>query len=262
MKPILKWAGGKRRLLPELLKRKPKEFNAYHEPFLGGGALFFELEHPDSWVSDANTHLIEFYRCVATGGINLSLISGWCNGGKELYYKVRSSYNRCNQLNYDDGRQSNRFLYLNKAGFNGLYRVNRKDEFNVPYGSGNPSIPTKEDLNKIRELLLMTNISHEGFESIEDRAEPGDWIYFDPPYHGTFSDYTERGFQEKEHDKLAGVFDRLNNRGCYCLLSNSKTSYVMNRYKPYTIETVSRNEVINSDTSNRGKVKEVLIRNY
>ena len=272
-KPFVKWAGGKRQIIDKLKKYVPEEFNTYYEPFIGGGALLFELSPKRAVINDSNEELMNVYRCLCDED-KFKKMCNVLNGyekehSEEFYYEIRnkdrnkSSYNRLS-----DYTRAARTIYLNKACFNGLYRVNRKNEFNVPFGK-KTKVNTYEggNLITVSNYLTMNDVTilSVDFEESLKGASKGDFVYFDPPYdsdNGTFTSYTEDGFGKEEQKRLAKVFKELDERGVYVMLSNHNTSLVNDLYKNFNIHVIDAKRNINSNGKKRGKVKEVIITNY
>ena len=272
-KPFVKWAGGKRQILDKLIKYVPEDFNTYYEPFVGGGALFFELSPKNAVINDSNEELINVYRCIKdeeklTKMCN-ELNHHEANHSEEYYYKIRNIDRDKNKFNrLSDYKRAARTIYLNKACFNGLYRVNSKGEFNVPFGK-KLKVNTYEGQNIgiIHAYLNFNNIkilSIDFEEAVKD-AKEGDFIYFDPPYDSdtsTFNSYTEDGFSKDEQIRLSNVFKNLSDRGCFVMLSNHNTVLINELYKDFYIHKITAKRNINSNGKKRGKVEEVIITNY
>ena len=272
-KPFVKWAGGKRQILDKLIKYVPEDFNTYYEPFVGGGALFFELSPKNAVINDSNEELINVFRCIKeeeklTKMCN-ELNHHEANHSEEYYYKIRNIDRDKNKFNrLSDYKRAARTIYLNKACFNGLYRVNSKGEFNVPFGK-KLKVNTYEGQNIgiIHAYLNFNNIkilSIDFEEAVKD-AKEGDFIYFDPPYDSdtsTFNSYTEDGFSKDEQIRLSNVFKNLSDRGCYLMLSNHNTVLINELYKDFYIHKITAKRNINSNGKKRGKVEEVIITNY
>ncbi|MDY5875887.1 MAG: DNA adenine methylase [Bacilli bacterium] len=272
-KPFVKWAGGKRQILDKLIKYVPEDFNTYYEPFVGGGALFFELSPKNAVINDSNEELINVFRCIKdeeklTKMCN-ELNHHEANHSEEYYYKIRNIDRDKNKFNrLSDYKRAARTIYLNKACFNGLYRVNSKGEFNVPFGK-KLKVNTYEGQNIgiIHAYLNFNNIkilSIDFEEAVKD-AKEGDFIYFDPPYDSdtyTFNSYTEDGFSKDEQIRLSNVFKNLSDRGCYVMLSNHNTVLINELYKDFYIHKITAKRNINSNGKKRGKVEEVIITNY
>ena len=272
-KPFVKWAGGKRQIIDKLKKYVPEEFNTYYEPFVGGGALLFELEPKNAVINDSNEELINVYKVLCNedkfNKMIRNLNSHETNHSEEYYYELRnkdrskSSFNRL-----ADYTRAARTIYLNKACFNGLYRVNSKNEFNVPFGK-KLKVNTYEGSNlRLVSYYLTTNkieILNDDFEKAVGNAKQGDFIYFDPPYDSdtsTFNSYTEDGFGKEEQKRLARVYKELSDRGCYVMLSNHNTSLIKELYKNFNIHVIEAKRNINANGKKRGKVEEVIITNY
>ncbi|MEC7949133.1 MAG: DNA adenine methylase [Myxococcota bacterium] len=270
-KPFIKWVGGKRRLVPELLRQAPRRFGRYHEPFVGGGALFFGLaeEHAgrEGWacLSDTNLRLVRTYRAVRDDveGLVARLRDYADAHDKDQYYAVRAL--DVDAMD-DDADVAAWFIYLNKTGFNGLYRVNRKGGFNVPMGRyKKPNICDGDNLRACHRVLQGVEIHHEGFEQAEKRAVEGDFVYFDPPYvpasaTSNFTAYTRDGFGLGEQEKLRDVARDLKNRGVRVILSNSDTPPVRSLYqRGFAKRQVMMTRAVNSQASKRGGVPELLI---
>ena len=272
-KPFVKWAGGKRQIIDMLIKYAPREFNTYYEPFVGGGALFFELSPKKGVINDSNEELINIYKCLC----NEDKFKKMCSvlnhyekeHNEEFYYKIRNKDRNKNAYNkLADYTKAARTIYLNKAFFNGLYRVNSKNEFNVPFGKKN-KVNTYDGSNLITvsNYLTLNNIKicNEDFEKSVKTAKKGDFVYFDPPYDSdtsTFNSYTEEGFGKEEQKRLAKVFKELDKKGVYVMLSNHNTVLVNELYKDYNIHVIEAKRNINSNGKKRGKVEEVIITNY
>ncbi len=272
-KPFVKWAGGKRQILDKLKKYVPNEFNTYYEPFIGGGALLFELSPKKAVINDSNQELMNVYNCLC----NEEKFKKMCNvlnhyereHSEKFYYEIRNKdrdkkkYNRLS-----DYTKAARTIYLNKACFNGLYRVNSKNEFNVPFGK-KEKVNTYDggNLITVSNYLTMNDIkilSIDFEESVKD-AKKGDFVYFDPPYDSdtkTFNSYTEEGFGKEEQRRLAKVFKELDKKGVYVMLSNHNTLLVNELYQDYYIHHIEAKRNINSKGSKRGKVEEVIITNF
>jgi len=275
-KPFVKWAGGKRQLIPELLKYVPKTFNNYFEPFVGGGALFFELynlgilRNKKVYLFDINEELINTYEVIRDFPNKLieKLKEFKSKHNKEFYYQVRELDRSENYKNIDNITKAARFIYLNRTCFNGLYRVNKKGYFNVPIGRyKNPQIVNEENILAVSKALQNAIIKHCDYKEVLNYANKNDFIYLDPPYYplndtANFTSYTQGEFLEKEQMELFETFKFLTKKECFVLESNSDTEFINNLYKEFKIEKVFANRAINSKGSKRGKITEVLIRNY
>jgi len=269
---FVKWAGGKTQLLDQFKKFFPKKFNGYLEPFVGSGAVFFYIKRKYNpkrvIISDNNEDLINTYMVVRDNLEELIklLKIHKRNHCKEYYYKIRET--DVNELS--DVEKAARFLYLNKTCYNGLYRVNSKGKFNVPFGRyKNPNIVNEKNLRKAHKLLQGVTIKLQSFEKVLEDAESGDFIYFDPPYYplsktANFTSYTRDVFLDDEQRKLAEVYRKLDERGCLLMLSNSDTEFIKNLYSydGLKIHTVKARRAINSKADKRGAINELVILNY
>jgi len=273
-KPFVKWAGGKRQLMSELEKNFPTKFGTYLEPFLGGGAVMFDLltKAPNLKcnVSDLNSDLVLAY--VTIRDRSEKLIESLENHSKNYhkdstgyYYEVRKQEPK-NQID-----KVSRLLFLNKTCFNGLYRVNSKGKFNVPLGRyTNPNIVNRENLQSVSKILQSEKIkiSCRDFSSIIKDAKKGDFVYFDPPYQpvsdtASFTSYTHRDFTEDDLERLADLADQLNSKGCNVMLSNSNSKTVKKMFSSgWRIKEIKANRAINSNSQKRTGHKEIIIKNY
>jgi DNA adenine methylase len=258
-RPFLKWVGGKRSILPELLKRMPEEYDAYHEPFLGGGALFFAEKPQEAFLSDVNFHLILTFKAVRDNveEVIKQLKIHERLHNKEYYLKARKKLFK----EKDNVKLASLFIYINKTCFNGLYRVNQSGGFNVPMGDyTNPNILDEENLRSASKMLKNADIQQYGFEHMKIYKK--DFYYLDPPYHETYSQYDGSGFGDKEHKKLAEFCKKIDEKGGFFMVSNSDTPFVRELYKGYNIEIVSASRMVSCKAHQRGKENELIIRNY
>jgi len=262
--PFLKWAGGKTQLLEELLKRVPKTYNVYFEPFIGGGALYFAISPSKAVIADINDDLVNVYNVVRDYPEELlNALSKYVNE-KDFYYEVRSQDQ--NTLSPID--RAARLIYLNRTCFNGLYRVNKSGQFNVPFANyKNPNIVQTERIMAASNTLNETEVFHASFEEVLVNAKKGDFIYLDPPYYpkdvySDFKRYNKEQFHQNDHQKLADLYNELSDRGCYVMLSNSDTPFTRDLYKKWRVDTVYAKRMINSDSSKRGEVTEIIVTNY
>lgn len=266
--PIVKWVGGKRQLMFELLKNMPKNYNRYFEPFIGGGALFFELQPNDAYISDTNEELINLYQVVRDNADELIKDLKKHEISKEYFLEIRNIDRTEEYKKWSVVQKASRFIYLNRTCFNGLYRVNSKGEFNVPFGNyKNPKILDENNLLNCSELLKNTEIKCADFSEILSKVEKGDFVYFDPPYvplneTSSFTSYTKDGFDMDMQFKLRDICDELDIMGVKFLLSNSDTKLVNELYGNYNIKKVFASRAINANPDGRGKITEVLVRNY
>ncbi|MDR2483948.1 MAG: DNA adenine methylase [Treponema sp.] len=276
IKPYLKWAGGKRRLWPEIKKYLPKDIHnyTYYEPFIGAGAIFFALQPKKAVINDFNTQLILTYTVIKEQVEELiELLKEYKTRNNEAYYyEVRSFDRDAAQFNkLTDAEKAARLIFLNKTCFNGLYRVNSQGLFNVPYGRyKNPAICEETVLRQISTYLNANDITilNDDFECAAVYANADSFIYFDPPYHSqdnsNFTGYQADGFGEKEQERLRNLMIKMTNLGIKCLLSNSDTEYIRELYNDdgFDIISVQAARSINCNAAGRGNVNEVLIKNW
>lgn len=266
--PIVKWVGGKRQLMFELIKNMPKSYNRYFEPFIGGGALFFELQPEQAYISDMNEELINLYSVVRDNVYELIKDLSKHEVSKEYFLEIRNIDRTEQYTELSDVERASRFIYLNRTCFNGMYRVNSQGQFNVPFGHyKNPRIIDENNLLNCSELLKKTEIKCADFSEILTKVKKGDLVYFDPPYvplneTSSFTSYTKDGFDIDMQFKLRDVCDKLDTMGIKFMLSNSDTKLVNELYANYEIKKVFASRQINANTDGRGKITEVLVRNY
>jgi DNA adenine methylase len=261
-RPFLKWAGGKGQLLEQLRPLFPAEQRTYHEPFLGGGAVFFDRRPRRAVLTDVNEELIECYVAVRDDveAVIRALESHRYDEGH--YYEVRSSVPR------SIVERAARTIFLNRVGYNGLYRVNRSGQFNVPFGRYvNPTICDGDNLRACSRALAGVVLEVRSFERVVYEARPGDFVYFDPPYvplsdTADFTSYAPGGFGWEEHVQLGDVFRRLAAKGVSVVLSNSDLPPVRSLYEGFHVETVRASRHINSKGQRRGKVNELVVTSY
>lgn len=263
--PVVKWAGGKRQLLNNIIPHIPKKINTYIEPFIGGGAVFFELQPKKALINDLNIELMNMYYVVAhyTDELlaNLKILKE--NNSKEFYYLIRD-YDRNEEQILDNYEMAARLIYLNKTCYNGLYRVNKNNQFNVPYGNHkNPAIYNEKNIRNMAKYLSSNDIGYTANDYRETlkSAKPGDFVYLDPPYDETWTSYTAEGFNKGNQEELAEACKELDKKGINFLLSNNRTDNIEKLYKGFNIEVVKANRAINSNGKGRGKVDELLIYN-
>lgn len=272
-KPFVKWAGGKRQIMKDIKKYIPDNYSTYYEPFVGGGAVFFELAPKKAVLNDYNKELMNVFECIKDEirfeKMCNELNHHEANHSEEYYYKIRDLDRDKKKFNkLVDYKRAARTIYLNKACFNGLYRVNSKNEFNVPYGK-KEKVNTYEgqNLGIVHCILNFNDIEllSTDFEEAVKNAKKGDFIYFDPPYDSdtsTFNSYTEDGFGKDEQVRLFELFEKLDKKGCYIMLSNHNTKLIRVLYKNYNINVIKAKRNINANGKKRGNVEEVLITNY
>ncbi|MHA1299765.1 MAG: DNA adenine methylase [Candidatus Helarchaeota archaeon] len=266
--PFVKWAGGKRQLLSQLDTYLPDSFNKYIEPFVGGGALFFYLLPKNAILIDNNEELINCYNVIKNNVEELIQSLKTHKNEKNYFYDIRNVDRTDEFKKWSNVKKASRTIFLNRCCYNGLYRVNSKGQFNVPFGRyKNPKFCDERNLRAVHQVLQNVKIVLGSFEKCLQYAEKDDMIYLDPPYFpisktANFTNYTKEIFGENEQYRLKKVFDELDKRGCKVLLSNSYCELILDLYKDYKIEEVKAKRAINSLGSKRGKIKEVLIRNY
>ena len=270
--PFVKWAGGKRQLLSQIKERMPEKYNNYFEPFVGGGAVAFELLPEKALINDINKALINAYKqiCDAPDAflktVNNLDAEMW-EDGKKYYYSLREHYNDKLMKAEYDVELAALFVFINKHCFNGLYRVNGKGLFNVTYNNSRRVSVDEGAIRDISKYLQGITIIDGDFEEACKGAKKGDFIFIDSPYAPlnptSFESYTKEGFDIESHRRLARLYDELTGRGCYCMLTNHNTELINGLYgnKGYTIDVVSVKRMINSDASNRVG-EEVIICNY
>jgi len=263
--PFLKWVGGKRGIIRELKSRLPENFNNYYEPFVGGGALFFELAPvlTGVFISDVNDALITTYSVIQKRPEELiELLKVYKTRHCEnFYYAIRLQHHLSNPVEI-----AARMIYLNKTCFNGLYRVNKKGEFNVPMGSYvNPNICQEDNILACSDAMINVTVKCINYSKI--KPHKGDFVYFDPPYHtdgSAFTTYSSTGFTAKDQEKLAAFCIRLHKKGVKIMLSNSNTEFIRNLYPSPIFNTIIINapRTVSCRSKDRVKTEEVLITNY
>ncbi len=276
-RPFLKWAGGKSQLLPELISRLPPSFQHYHEPFVGGGALFFSLWNSGrltagATLSDLNVELIDCYRAVrdhAEELIAALLAHKPYANDRDYFYAMRAWDRAPNFMDRPLVERAARTIFLNRTCYNGLYRLNNRRQFNAPFGYyKNPLIVDPEQLQEASRALQQVVLRVGDFSELLTHALPGDFIYFDPPYvpvsaTASFTAYTPVGFTEAEQRRLAELFFQLRERGCYLMLSNSYTALARELYAGLPIhEPILARRKINCDGTKRGGVEELIVCSY
>ena len=286
--PVLKWAGGKRQLLDELYDRFPAEFERYHEPMFGGGALFFHLEPESGTINDTNPRLVNFYEQVRDHPNELiECLEGFAHPEsdpdperaftetnrdrketKNYYYQQRALFNRRpNDEPFDDLEEAALLCYLNRTGYNGLYRENADGEFNVPIGRyANPDWVRADEIRGASRVLRGVELCNRDFEYIRDHAEPGDLVYFDPPYEpmsptASFTEYSAAGFGSEDQQRLLDLAVDLDERGVHVVLSNSGVTFEMYEEAGFYVETEGATRAINSDADSRDEVEEIVATN-
>ncbi|HEX7604071.1 MAG TPA: DNA adenine methylase [Polyangiaceae bacterium] len=276
VRPIVKWAGGKSRLLPELRKHLPAEIRTYAEPFAGGAALFFALAQDDlsglrdskrfkqAILADRNEDLIACYRAVRDTVEDLIGALGEYRYDKDLFYEVRDRDSSV----MNDVERGARFIFLNRTCFNGLWRVNSRGKFNVPFGSyKNPKIADPEGLRAASKAFQKVTLSHADFSEVTAELRAGDFVYFDPPYvpasdTADFTAYAVEGFGATEQARLVDELERLRTLGVFAMLSNADTPRTRALYKDFHFESVEAPRSINADGAKRGNATELIVTNW
>ena len=270
MTPFVKWAGGKTQLLDAIFALKPKHYNNYHEPFVGGGAVLFKELPKTGTINDLNNELMATYRVIKENCVELIKVlrilvetHNSSDNPHDFYYKIRDLEV------FSDFDKAVRFIYLNKTGFNGLYRVNNSGKFNVPYGKKdrleNTTVFSETNLKRISMYLNTNNIeiTNADFSYVLDAAQQGDFVFIDSPYDQSFVDYTKEGFNQDEHRRLADVVHELDRQNIKFMLTNHNTKLIKELYKDFSIYELPVNRMINSNGGNRtNATTEVIIVNY
>ncbi len=274
MRPFVKWVGGKAQLLDKIKELMPSEYNHYYEPFVGGGALLFNIAPKDFTINDFNSELITTYRCFTDKHTVDKLIEKLNeyqnNHSEEQYYKIRAMDRDPGYADLADYEKAARMIYLNKSCFNGLYRVNGSGYFSTPSGKKKTvNCYDKENLDEIVNYFTTANaeIMNGDFADAVANAKAGDFVYLDPPYDtwedkNSFVSYTKNSFGKDEQKRVADTFKALADKGAYVMLSNHNTAYIQELYAGYDIHVVDARRSINSKGTGRGNVEEVLITSY
>ncbi|MDD2475149.1 MAG: DNA adenine methylase [Dysgonamonadaceae bacterium] len=268
--PFLKWVGGKRQLMPTIKELIPKTYSFYYEPFVGGGAVLFEIQPKKAVINDLNPELINTYNVIKINPEELIEDLKTHLNTADYFYNIRSLDRQDGYEKLSDIKKASRVIYLNKTCYNGLYRVNNSGEFNTPFGGyKNPKIVNDITIRAVSKYLNLNEIAilNESYDRAVRNISEGAFVYFDPPYDpisksSNFTGYVQGGFDETEQVKLRDLCRRLDNMGVKFLLSNSATSLILDIYSEYDITFVKANRSINSNANKRGEVNEVLIRNY
>lgn len=270
--PFLKWAGGKRQLMAEMVAQLPADMDkcTYMEPFIGGGALLFHLQPQRAIINDFNAELINVYQVIKEDVQHLLADLKLHRNDADYFYQIRAQDRSSSFLQLSSVQRASRFIYLNKTCFNGLYRVNKAGLFNVPFGRyKNPNIVNEEVLTAVSHFLNLHHVElHTGnYATVLQKATPDCFVYLDPPYHpvshsASFTGYIQGGWQDVDQERLKQACDDLNSRGVRFLLSNSATDFIKNLYADYNITTILASRAINANGAGRGRVAEVLVRNY
>jgi len=270
--PFLKWAGGKRQLVSSIVNHLPKNIKDYKyiEPFIGGGAVFFNLQPNNAIINDLNAELINVYQVIKNNLNELITDLKKHRNEAEYFYLIRSLDRNEKFKELTNIQRASRVIFLNKTCFNGLYRVNNAGEFNSPFGKyKNPNIVNEPILKAVNKFLNDNNIEikSDDYSEILKQIDERCFVYLDPPYHpisksSNFTDYIQGGWNIHDQINLKTTCDELHKRGIKFLLSNSSVDFIKDLYKDYKITIVKANRTINSNGTGRGEVNELLIRNY
>lgn len=270
--PIVKWVGGKRQLIHEITTRMPETFGTYYEPFFGGGALYFNQAPKKAVINDFNSQLINVYNQIKVNPDDvISILTQYQNEYNQqidkdaranCYYRNRDKFNSFIKNNIFTSESAALFIFLNKAGFNGLYRVNSNGLLNVPTAH-RTVLNSFEPYNILEtsKLLNKTKIMQGDFEKACKTVKKGDFVFFDSPYYDTFDAYQACGFSKEDHERLAKLFKTLSDEGAYCILTNSETDFIKELYKDFYIDIVPVKRMINCD-GNKRTGTEVIVYNF
>jgi DNA adenine methylase len=266
--PIVKWAGGKRAIIPRLMQLAPRRLGRYFEPFLGGASVFLALGPERAVLGDANCDLMELYRAIRDEPHEVM-----CALDRRQPFVLDAPYFYAERAtlpaSLTPAERAARFIYLNKTCYNGLYRVNRAGQFNVPFGryTSPPLLYRRENIERVSDLLCGADLRCGDFAAVVAEAGPGDFVYLDPPYvpltdTANFTKYTSGSFGLADQRRLADTVHELHERGCKVLLSNSDTPLVRELYARYEMDVIYAPRQINSDVTGRSKIAELAIRTY
>ena len=272
--PLVKWAGGKRQLLEKLNERLPKKWGTYFEPFVGGGALLVYLHNQrrinKAIISDLNGELINFYRVVKNDPEKLicELHNPIFKNNSVSFNEIKAEFNEIIGTKGSKVKRAACLLYLNKHGFNGLWRVNSKGKYNVPFGHHTRrSLPSDLAIMNFHKMLETVTIFNYDFKKAVKTARKGDFIYFDPPYHpisktASFTDYNSNGFKFQDQERLANLFKSLSDKGVFVMLSNSRIQIIEDLYAGFNIKHVEAKRFINCNGERRSGIFEIIVTNY
>lgn len=276
IKPLIRWVGGKKNITKDLMAAMPEKYNQYYEPFFGSGALYFYIGTTlkRSCINDVNPTLMSLYKFIKKDPRGLMVLLSKYQATynklkieeKEVYYyKKRMLYNK---LQFNNPERVALFVFLNRAGYNGMYRENASGWFNIPFGKREKvKLYDKENIYLASRLLSKTTITSKNYIFCLNNVSKGDFVYLDPPYYplnhtSSFTKYNEIDFSKEHQVELKGVVDKLTRIGCYVLLSNSNTGFIKDLYRDYKISSLYANRFVNSKLAGRGKIEELLIKNY
>jgi DNA adenine methylase len=269
--PVVKWVGGKRQIINEIMKYVPESYTTYYEPFLGGGALLFKLQPQKAVVNDINHELINLYEVIKDNVEELIKDLKTHKNEKEYFYKIRELDRKKDEYSkLTSVQRASRIIYLNKTCYNGLFRVNKAGEFNTPFGNyKKPNIVNETTLKAVSDYFNQAKIRFCSldFTVVLKGARKGAFVYFDPPYDpvsdtASFTGYDRSGFDRSEQIRLKETCDKLDQKGVKFLLSNSATDFIKDLYKEYRIEIIQAKRPINSKADKRGEIDEVLVMNF
>ena len=270
--PFIKWVGGKRNLLPAIHESMPEKFTKYFEPFVGGGAVLWSMAEKfpllNIVISDSNEELVNLYETVRDYPEKLIEESKKHINDEEYYYKIRSLDRNNDFSSLNPITRASRFLYLNKTGYNGLWRVNSKGRHNVPFGFyKNPKIVDEQNIFACSEFLKKTTILQGDFSIILPMVDEDSFVYMDPPYHpisatASFTNYSRKGFDSERQIELKKFCDALNAKGAKFMTSNSFTPFIEELYSGYKLKVVSADRFISCKKDGRKKTNEYIIVNY
>ena len=269
--PVLKWVGGKRQLINEIKEVLPKTYTTYYEPFMGGGAVLFELQPDKAVINDINGELMNLYNVIKDDVELLIDDLKKHENTADYFYSIRELDRKKDKYeNLSNIERASRIMYLNKTCYNGLFRVNKAGEFNSPFGKyKNPNIVNEVTLRAVNKYFNTADIKilNNDFEKSLEGIRKGSFVYLDPPYDpvsnsANFTGYNKGGFNRDEQIRLKNLCDKLDKKGVKFLLSNSATDFIKDLYKDYNIKIVKAKRAINSNGNARGSVDEVLVRNY
>ncbi|AHB36280.1 DNA adenine methylase [Spiroplasma apis] len=268
MKPIVKWVGGKTQLLNDIKQRLPEKFNRYIELFVGGGAVFLNLQYEKTIINDLNSELINMYECIRDNYIEVIKYIEifrikYNSNPRKFYYELRSL-----EKYQNDFERAARTIFLNKTCFNGLYRQNKNHKFNVPWNQKTiaPNIYELDNLEEISTFLKSVKILNLDFKDTLNLVKKNDFVYIDPPYdklnNNTFANYSGNDFLRFQQEELKIFCDEISKKGAFFMVSNHNTEFIKDLYKEYSIDVVMAKRNVNSNGQKRGKIEEVLITNY
>ena len=269
--PVVKWVGGKRQIINQIVEYIPKNFSTYYEPFLGGGAVLFELQPKKAIVNDINSELINLYQVIKNNVDELIEDLKKHKKDENYFYQIREQDRDKEQYNrFTPVQKASRIVYLNKTCYNGLFRVNKAGQFNTPYGNyKNPNIVNEYTLRAVSNYFNKAQITFtcKDFEEALKGIRKGAFVYFDPPYDpisdtSSFTGYDKGGFDKNQQIRLKKACDKLNEKGIKFLLSNSATDFIKELYDGYKIQTIQARRAINSKSNKRGEIDEVLVMNF